>query len=257
MEQSSIWLDLLSSQTALSWLLVASVFGVALLMSLFVLVNGTSKIDGGFSGKMIQRWSIPSVIVHWLGAIPCLILILTGIVIGAAKVLFEPGSTSWANAVQFSSNLHEIAVFPFIFGASIMVTIWWKKQLFKKYDIDWFKKAGGYINFGDKQHPEAGFANGGEKLWFWVFAINFLILSITGLMLFFPEIAPTYNTAPVVISLHIISAMIIGAFAVVHIFMATVISEGGLSNMINGKCDENWAKQHHNRWYNTLNKKEK
>lgn len=256
MKQSSVWLDFLSSQTTLSWLLVGSVAGVALIMGLFVLINGTSKITGGFSGKMIQRWSISSVVIHWLGAIPCLILILSGVGIGAGKVIFEPGSTNWAMAVQLSARLHELAVFPFMFGALLMVFAWWKKQIFKEYDIDWFKKAGGYINIGKPQHPEAGFANGGEKLWFWVFAINFLILSFTGLMLFFPEVAPGHETAPIVISLHIISALIMGAFAVVHIFMATVISEGGLSNMISGKCDENWAKQHHNRWYNSLNNKE-
>lgn len=254
MEQSSIWLDILSNQSIISWLLIGSVVGVALLMGLFVLVNGTSKLDNGFSGRLIQRWSTRSVVIHWLGAIPCLVLILTGVIIGAGKVIFGPGSSNWATAVKISATLHEIAVFPFMIGAFTMILMWWKKQLFKKYDIDWFKKAGGYINFGAKQHPEAGFANGGEKLWFWVFTINFVVLSSTGLMLFFPEIAPSHENAPVVISLHIISAMAIGAFAIVHIFMATVISEGGLSNMITGKCDENWAKQHHNRWYKTVNK---
>ena len=207
MKQSSIWLDILSNQSFISWLLIGSVVGVALFMGIFVFVNGTSKLDEGFSGKLIQRWSIPSVAVHWLAAIPCLILILTGVVIGAGKVLFAPGSSHWAAAVKLSATLHELAVFPFILGAFIMVALWWKKQLFKKYDIDWFKKAGGYINFGEKHHPEAGFANGGEKLWFWVFALNFVVLSSTGLMLFFPEIAPSHENAPVVISLHIISAM--------------------------------------------------
>ncbi|MGF1792802.1 formate dehydrogenase subunit gamma [Photobacterium profundum] len=254
MEQSSIWLDLLSNQLISSWLLVGSVVGVALIMGLFVLVNGTSKLDDGFSGKLIQRWSTRSVIIHWFGAIPCLILIFTGIIIGAGKVIFEPGGSIWAAAVKLSATLHELAVFPFMIGAFIMITTWWKKQLFRKYDIDWFIKAGGYINFGKKQHPEAGFANGGEKLWFWVFTINVIILSSTGLMLYFPEFAPSHEYAPAIISLHIISAMAIGAFAIVHIFMATVISEGGLSNMTSGKCDENWAKQHHNRWYKTLNK---
>lgn len=256
MQQSSIWLDILSSQATLPWLLVASVAGVAIVMGLFVLLNGTSKLESGFSGKLIQRWPLRSVLVHWLGAIPCVVLILSGIFIGAGKVIFEPGSTNWASAVQLASSLHEMAVYPFMLGGLLMIVMWWKKQLFKSYDIDWFKKAGGYVRFISKQHPEAGFANGGEKLWFWVFTIMFLSLSITGLMLLFPELAPSHQAAPMVIALHILSAIVVGAFAVVHIFMATVISEGGLSNMITGKCDENWAKQHHNRWYASLNKEQ-
>ncbi|WP_428775460.1 formate dehydrogenase subunit gamma [Vibrio sp.] len=253
MQQSTIWLDMLSSQSALPWLLVSSVAGVVIIMGLFVIFNGTSKLDNGFSRQLIRRWSVRSVMVHWLGAIPCLVLILSGIVIGAGKVIFTPGSAEWAGAVQLASSLHEIAVYPFMFGGLLMVAMWWKQQLFKAYDIDWFLKAGGYINFGSKQHPEAGFANGGEKLWFWVFSATFVSLSVTGLMLLFPPLAPSHQYAPLVIALHALSAMIIGAFAVVHIFMATVISEGGLSNMITGKCDENWAKQHHNRWYASLN----
>lgn len=257
MQKSSMWLDILSSQPILPWLLVASVFGVIIIMGLFVSINGTSKLDAGYSGKLIQRWSLRSVAVHWLGAIPCLILILSGIVIGASKVIFQPGSANWAFAVQLASSLHEFAVYPFMLGGLCMIVSWWRKQLFKSYDIDWFKKAGGYINFGAKQHPEAGFANGGEKLWFWVFTVTFILLSVTGSMLLFPQLSPSHESASMVIVLHIGSAMIIGAFAVVHIFMATVISEGGITNMITGRCDENWGKQHHNRWYSTLNKEQK
>lgn len=256
MKLSLFVLDILSIPSLISWLLISSVIVVAFIMGLFVLINGTSKLDNGFSGKEIQRWSIKSVIAHWFGALPCLILIVTGIFIGASKIIFEPGSQSWSTAVKVASLLHELAILPFMIGACSMILMWWKKQLFKSYDIDWFKKAGGYINFGDKQHPDAGFANGGEKLWFWVFTFSFGLLSITGLMLFFPSISPSHAAAPIVISLHILSAIILGAFTVVHVFMATIISEGGLSNMLNGKCDENWAKQHHNRWFNTL-KKEK
>ena len=32
-------------------------------------------------------------------------------------------------------------------------------------------------------------------------------------------------------------------------YMGAVMSEGGMENMLSGKCDENWAKQNHNLWY--------
>ena len=69
----------------------------------------------------------------------------------------------------------------------------------------------------------------------------------------FPEtFVVTKNTANFVLVLHIVSTIIISAFSVVHIFMATVMSEGGMSNMTSGYCDENWAKQHHNLWFKEL-----
>ncbi len=146
MEQSSIWLDILSNQSIISWLLIGSVVGVALLMGLFVLVNGTSKLDNGFSGRLIQRWSTRSVVIHWLGAIPCLILILTGVIIGAGKVIFDPGSSNWATAVKISATLHEIAVFPFMLGAFTMIIMWWKKNNYLKSTTLTGSKKSGWLH---------------------------------------------------------------------------------------------------------------
>ena len=252
--QSTFWLNLLSQKNLISWALIASIIGVALILSLFVMINGSSKLEHGFSGKKIRRWSKNSIIIHWIGAISCLALIISGLVIGAGKLFFSPDSANWGLLANSAATLHEVTAFPFMFGGLVMILMWWKKQLFKRYDINWFKTFGGYINFGKKHHPDAGFANGGEKLWFWVFSLCFIVLSVTGLMLFFPSITPGPMVTPLIIALHILSALVLGAFSVVHIFMAAVISEGGLSGMVDGHCDENWAKQHHNLWYQTLEK---
>jgi len=75
--------------------------------------------------------------------------------------------------------------------------------------------------------------------------------------MYFPEIAPNSIVSPIVIILHVISAIALGAFSVIHISMATKISEGELADMVDGTCDENWAKQHHNKWYDELSDKEK
>ncbi|WP_220740502.1 cytochrome b/b6 domain-containing protein, partial [Shewanella sp. c952] len=96
-------------------------------------------------------------------------------------------------------------------------------------------------------------ANAGEKLWFWVFALFGGVMVVSGLTMMFPEtFVVTKNTANFMLVLHIVSTIIISAFSVVHIFMATVMSEGGMSNMTSGYCDENWAKQHHNLWFKEL-----
>lgn len=247
-------LNLFSYQTLISWLLVASVFAVILTLALFVIINGRSRLEHGYSGVSIRRWSTRSIVAHWLGAIPCLFLIVTGLVLGAGKTFFDTQSNSWGTVVNLASDLHEFMAFPFMLGGLAMILMWWQQQRFVRYDLDWFKQFGGYINSGQPKHPDAGFSSGGEKLWFWVFSFCFLVLSVTGLMLFFPAIEPGYSLAPIVIIAHIGSAMVLGAFAVVHIFMAAIMSEGAMGTMINGHCDSNWAKQHHNRWFETIKK---
>ena len=42
-----------------------------------------------------------------------------------------------------------------------------KDNIPKKHDLVWFKKGGGMLG---KQHVDAGFANGGEKAWYWLLA---------------------------------------------------------------------------------------
>lgn len=96
----------------------------------------------------------------------------------------------------------------------------------------------------------------GEKAYFWTVFIFGLALIVTGLMMLYPDLfgGVDKNGALLALIIHIISAVVLGAFTVIHIFMGAVMSEGGMQNMINGKCDENWAKQNHNLWYAKVSK---
>ncbi|MEZ9593515.1 formate dehydrogenase subunit gamma [Shewanella sp. 10N.261.52.F9] len=248
-------LGYLSATDTIAFLVYASLFAVIGLFIIFIIVNGISRLDEGFSGKLIKRWSGLSISVHWLGAIACMLLILTGLVLAGGRLYFEPSmnQSGWASLVGLSSGLHELMAFPFILGYVLMILMWAPKQIPANYDIKWFAVLGGYLNTGKKHHPDAGFANAGEKLWFWVFALFGGLMVVSGLTMMFPEtFVVTKNTANTMLLVHIISTVIISAFSVVHIFMATVMSEGGMSNMTSGYCDENWAKQHHNLWFKEL-----
>ena len=79
---------------------------------------------------------------------------------------------------------------------------------------------------------------------------------VPGLMMLYPELfgGMSKDGANLALIIHIISAVILGAFSVVHIYMGAVMSEGGIENMLSGKCDENWAKQNHNLWYAKISK---
>ncbi|MCK5820203.1 MAG: formate dehydrogenase subunit gamma [Psychromonas sp.] len=256
---SPVWLSFLSHPFGLPFALFFSVFGMIILMGTFVLINGISKLEKGFSGKLIERWTKKNIIVHWFVASFCICLIISGLVLGGGKIFFTPGEVSelWIFLTSTANTLHRFTAIPFILASLIFILMLIKHQFFKKYDIDWFLKAGGYINFGKVQHPDAGFVNAGEKVWFWTFLFSFLGLMVTGLALYFPEIAPSSEIAPFVIFTHVICAIVLSAFSVVHVYMATIISEGGMSSMLTGKCDENWAKQHHNKWVEELKQNKK
>ncbi|ABZ78554.1 formate dehydrogenase, gamma subunit [Shewanella halifaxensis HAW-EB4] len=254
-DANEVVLGYLAATDTIALLVYASLFAVITLFIIFIVVNGISRLEDGYSGKRIKRWSGLSISVHWLGAIACIFLILTGLVLSGGRLYLEPSmnQSGWASLIGLSSGLHELMAFPFILGYVLMILMWAPKQIPASYDLKWFAVLGGYLNTGKKHHPDAGFANAGEKLWFWVFALFGGLMVISGLTMMFPEtFVVTKNTANTMLLMHIVSTIIITAFSVVHIFMATVMSEGGMSNMTSGYCDENWAKQHHNLWFKEL-----
>lgn len=232
---------------------VLCVFAVFLV---FFLVNGPSKLSHGYSGKMVERWSKSDVKLHWVLAISCLLLIVTGLNIMLGKHVLQPyvGDGLWASLIGASKFIHDWSGPVFFVSWVLCVVKWMPLQTFKLYDLKWFLVVGGYINFGPfkGKHPDSGFANAGEKMWFWTLTIFGLFICISGAMLVLPGLDLPREASMAALLIHATSAIIIIAFTIVHIWMATALSEGGMECMKSGYCDENWAIQHHNLWYDEI-----
>ena len=54
--------------------------------------------------------------------------------------------------------------------------------------------------------------------------------------------------------IHGASSLICVMFIVLHIYLATIGSEGALEGMVHGEVDEQYAKQHHPLWYDEIMK---
>ncbi|MDR9767185.1 formate dehydrogenase subunit gamma [Shewanella baltica] len=239
--------------TPIMALAVVGVFGAFLL---FYLVNGPSKLSKGFSGKLVARWSKADLWIHWIMASSCLTLMFTGLTIMLGKHVVQPmlGPDLWAPLIYGSKTIHDWAGPIFIAAWAVCVVKWMPLQTFKMYDLKWFLVVGGYINFGTfkGKHPDSGFANAGEKMWFWTLMLFGLFISVSGIMLVLPGLDLPREASMGALLIHSISAIILIAFTIVHIWMATVLSEGGMECMKSGYCDENWAIQHHNLWYDEI-----
>ena len=53
-------------------------------------------------------------------------------------------------------------------------------------------------------------------------------------------------------SIHGITSLICIAFICLHIYLATLGSEGSLEGMVSGYVDEQYAKNHHPLWYDEV-----
>ena len=233
-----------------------TVVGVFAAFLFFYLVNGPSKLSKGFSGKMVLRWTKADLWFHWVMAASCLALIFTGLNIMLGRYVLQPyiGEGLWAALIYGSKTVHDWVSPIFIVSWLLCIVKWMPMQTFKMYDLKWFLVVGGYVNFGPfkGKHPDSGFANAGEKLWFWSLVLFGLFIAASGLMLVLPGLDLPREASMAALLIHSISAIIIIAFTIVHIWMATVLSEGGMECMVSGYCDENWAIQHHNVWYDEM-----
>ena len=72
---------------------------------------------------------------------------------------------------------------------------------------------------------------------------------VSGLVLDFPIFGQTRQTMEFYHIIHTIAATIVIMIAIGHIYMATIAMDGALETMKTGYCDSNWAKEHHDLWY--------
>lgn len=222
--------------------------GMIVLIALFYFMVGRKHLDEPRTGRKLLRWSLLMRSLHWTVATLFITLALTGLNLLFDKFVFRTlfGDAVWAWMISASKVLHNY-LGP-IFGVLLVVLLisLLKDNIPKKHDWVWFKKAGGLTG---KHHPDAGFANGGEKAWYWLLATAGLVVIASGFVLDFPNYGQGRDTMQWANIIHAVGALGLTAVALGHIYIGTIGTEGSLEGMTTGYVDETWAKEHHNLWY--------
>jgi formate dehydrogenase subunit gamma len=216
---------------------------------LFYFWKGPLKTEGPLTGRELERFDLWDRTVHWATAISFVILALSGIVLLFGKHFLLPvfGYTLFSWLAIASKNVHNFVGPLFIFCSIILFVSFFRANMWRAYDWIWFKKAGGLVTH---EHVPSGRYNAGEKAWFW-FGVVFLglIVSITGLILNFPNFEQGRATMQYANMVHAVAAILYMAASLGHIYMGTIGVEGSFRSMRTGYVDETWAKEHHQYWY--------
>ncbi len=226
--------------------------GVLLVLVLFRLIRGKIKIKSGRSGKKIKRFSGFQRFVHWSVAILFVILGITGTLLTFGKSGLIPiiGSQAFGTVAGVGKFIHDYLGPVFGIMLFIMLFTFIKGNFGNWTDVKWFFKGGGM--FGG--HASAGRYNGGEKAWFWLAILAGAVVVVSGVVLSFPYFDQTREDLQLSHLVHAIGGIGLLAASFGHIFMGTVAMEGAYEAMRTGYCDENWAKEHHDLWYEDLQK---
>ena len=228
-------------------------FGLVVLMLHFYAIRGRVGLEDGRSGVKVLRWTAWDRFVHWTTAVSFVALSVTGLSLLFGRSILIPlmGPEGFAVWATIAMGLHEF-VGPWIFtpGVALMISMWLANNLPEKGDLKWWIDGGGIIG---KKHPSSGRLNSGEKIWFWFIATFGVACIVTGVVLAFPiEWAQTRSTMQLSNVIHGVCALLWIAFWVGHAYIGTIGSEGSLEAMTTGYVDVNWAKQHHDLWYDEI-----
>jgi len=220
---------------------------------LYYLIRGTIRIAAGRSGTRVRRYTTTQITVHWILATTFILLALSGLVLLYGRWLLIPllGASGFSVTATVIKGLHNYTGLLFTAVVPIAFFLYLRDSLFNlKVDGQWFRRLGGY--FGGKE-PSSGKINAGQKSWYWVAMLGGFILIASGLSLDFPNLIQQgrewLQGAHVV---HTIAAIGVIAFFIVHLYLATIGVEGAFESMVDGHVDANWARQHHDLWYQEL-----
>lgn len=226
--------------------------GSALCLFLFYVFAGKINLANQRTGKKVLRWSPFDRAMHWFTATTFLILGFSGVLILYGRYFIKPITSeavlgTLLNVAKMSHNY----IGPlFVLSLLCMLIKWFKNNLLNKVDVEWFKQGGGMLPNG--KHPDAGFCNGGEKMWFWLIATVGVVVCVTGLVMDFPIFGQSRDVMQIANILHGLASLGLVAAAFGHIYIGTIGTEGVLEGMTTGYVDESWAKQHHKLWYDEL-----
>jgi formate dehydrogenase subunit gamma len=250
--------------------------GIIALLALFFALRGRIRIEGGRSGLTIVRFKALERFTHWLTATCFVVLAITGLVMLYGRPLLIPliGRDAFAVIALGGKYLHNYLAFGFMIGLVLMLVLWIRHNLPNRYDFIWLAKAGGMIG---RTHAPAKKFNAGQKILFWLVILGGISVSTSGLMLLFPfqidAFGPTFawinwalgTSLPTQLSgiqemqlaqlWHAMVGLFLTIVIIGHIYIGTIGMEGAFDAMGSGRVDANWAREHHDKWVEELERK--
>ena len=237
--------------------LAAKVLGFTIIaILLFRLVRGKIRIKAGRSTQKIKRFTRFQRYVHWITAILFVALGITGAVLMFGRFIVMPylGPEIGGTFTLVMKRIHDFAGPAFAIALVVLTFTFMKGNFMKWVDFKWVFKGGGLLG----GHAPAGRYNAGEKGWYWMAVLVGIVVVASGLVLDFTFLLDytsyerTRDNITFAHWVHSISAVGIMAASLGHIYMGTIAMEGAFEAMQTGECDANWAKEHHDLWYEEL-----
>jgi formate dehydrogenase subunit gamma len=226
--------------------------GTILAIALFFAWKGQIKLKEKPTGRTIERFTLVERTSHWSMAISFVLLALTGLGLLFGRYVVIPifGHALFGLFANIAKVVHNFVGPLFAVTLVIAFIVYVRDNLPSSRDITWLLKGGGLFS---GEHVRSHRFNAGEKIWFWlgVFTLG-IVVSASGFILDFPNFGQTRADMQLAWTWHVIATLIFICAAFGHIYIGTLGTEKALDGMVTGYCDEAWAKEHHEDWYDDI-----
>lgn len=208
--------------------------------------------------KEVERYRKPTRILHWFHGGAFVVLFLTGLILFIPPLAFL-AQDSWTRVI------HRIAVVIFVIAPLIYIPLNWKSSIkgikeafhWGADDLGWLMAAPRYYMLSDEESmPPQGHMNTGQKMWWFLVIVFSIIFIITGAIMWFAKNAAPSAVLQWMVFIHDVAFIVTGAMLFVHIYLSVAhpLMKGAWDSMAKGKVTAEYARNHHGKWYEEINK---
>ncbi|MFD1709136.1 formate dehydrogenase subunit gamma [Ottowia sp. GY511] len=206
------------------------------------------------TARPIERFTPFERAAHWVNAAAFVALAISGLTMAFGKFFLQPvlglHLAGWLTyALKYVHNFVGPA-----FAVSLLVVIltFIKDNFASLADFTWLRKLGGM--FSHEQVPSHRFNAGEKGIFWWAVTIPGLIVVASGLVLnkLVPGLEYLRGDMQIAHMIHLTAGLFMMALMIGHIYMGTVGMYGAYSAMKTGYVSEEWAREHHQLWYDDI-----
>ena len=198
--------------------------------------------------KSIERFSFAERVSHWTSALCFLYATFTGLALWSPRLFWLSGVFGGGDTVR---AWHPWAGLFFAMALGVMFRRWAGQMQLDADDQIWLAKSHLYAQNLEAGIPESGRFNAGQKMMFWLQSASAFFLLLSGVVIWFPEVAPR-TLRLIAILLHPVCAAASMGGIIVHIYMSTMAVPGSMGAMVRGAVSAGWARSHHGKWYRDM-----
>jgi formate dehydrogenase subunit gamma len=187
---------------------------------------------------------------HWLTAITFILMALSGL--SFFHPAFYPLNQLFGGGV-WTRILHPFIGVVMVTSFGVMFFHYRQLNVMTPTDREWLRHVGEILDGDDRNMPEAGKFNGGQKILFWLLVASMVLLILSGIVIWRAYFAILFTAVVIRLAsvVHAIAATVMIALIIFHAY-AAIWTKESIDAMLYGHVRRAWAKQHHPAWFREM-----